>query len=238
MIFLLDICSSLLILHMQLVWIYMFGFVEFFFFKLKKHNFETNWLEISKFFFLFNFILGKSEHVPNPIAIVITLVLMWWAFFIIFGFCILGEMVTNRFDTFYETLCNTDWYLFPTELKRTLVTFMTIVQKSATIRGSGNIVCKLAAFKKVNFASSQDKNILIRKPRSNLTVTNRLRTRHFSILWSYANSNSRIPLFFDLLGVIVHDKLWTRDGQAPFALEEWANCILAEEGARKILQTE
>ena len=81
--------------------------------------------------------------------------MLLWAFLAICGFCIIGEIVTNRFDMFNETLCNTNWYFFPIKLQQMLAIFMTITQQSATIHGSGSIVCRREAFKKVKLTEIQ-----------------------------------------------------------------------------------
>lgn len=69
----------------------------------------------------------------------------------ILGACMFGEIVTNRFDMFYDAFCNTNWYIFPIELQRILVIFMPIVQKSVLVNGSGKIICRLEEFKKVRY---------------------------------------------------------------------------------------
>lgn len=92
----------------------------------------------------------QSERVLNSNDIVFTLLMIFWAFVALLGFCMLGEIVTNEFDTFYEGLCNKNWYFFPIELQRMLVIFMPMAQKSVTIHGSGTTLYRLAAFKKVN----------------------------------------------------------------------------------------
>lgn len=92
----------------------------------------------------------QSECSSDPIALVITLFMSFWSFMAILGFCLLGEIVTIQFDRFNETLCtNTNWYLLPIEMQRMLVVFIAFAQHSVIIRGSGQIVCRLEAFKKV-----------------------------------------------------------------------------------------
>lgn len=66
----------------------------------------------------------------------------------LFLFCFLGDMVTIRSDMFNETLCNTDWYLFPIELQRMMAIFMATVQQPTTV-GNGSAVFNREAFKKV-----------------------------------------------------------------------------------------
>ena len=87
--------------------------------------------------------------------------MLFWSFMAIFGFCILGEIVTSQFDSFNETLCNTNWYLLPNEIQQMLVIFFAFVQQSATIHGAGKTVCKLEAFKKVKLQNKSDQNTLI-----------------------------------------------------------------------------
>lgn len=95
----------------------------------------------------------QSERVPNPSEICFTLLMTFWSFMAILGFCIVGELVTDRFNIFNSTLCTTDWYGFPIELKRILVIFVAVTQKSVTLHGSGKTAfCRLEAFKKVTAA--------------------------------------------------------------------------------------
>lgn len=75
--------------------------------------------------------------------------MLFWSFMAIFSFCLLGEVVINEFDMFNKALCNTNWYFFPIEMQQMLMIFMTFVQQSATIRGTGKTVCRLEVFKEV-----------------------------------------------------------------------------------------
>ena len=75
---------------------------------------------------------------------------MFWIFATIAFFCEMGEMVTDQFEKFNTKLYQCDWYLFPIEVQRMLVIFMSDTQKPVFIHGYGNILCIRENFKKVN----------------------------------------------------------------------------------------
>lgn len=81
--------------------------------------------------------------------------MIFWAFVAVLGLCILGEIMSNRFDRFYEVLCNRNWYLFSIEMQRMLVIFMPFAQESVTIRGGRTTTCRLETFKKVKYFGIQ-----------------------------------------------------------------------------------
>lgn len=133
------ICSTMLILQIQLVE-YSYS-IHIYIFPKKM---LANWINS---FYLY--IDPKSEHTASPILLVTEGVLVFWSFVVMLLFCFLGEMVTHQFNMFNETLNNTNWYLFPNELQRMLVIFMSITQQSTLIRGYGNNECTRDAFKQV-----------------------------------------------------------------------------------------
>lgn len=65
--------------------------------------------------------------------------------------CEFGEIVSNQFNVFDGTLCQCNWYAFPIEMQRLLVTFMTSTQRPAIIRGYANTEFTRDAFKSVNY---------------------------------------------------------------------------------------
>lgn len=62
------------------------------------------------------------------------LLLAFWAFGMILFYCEIGERVTTAFDEFERELCTCDWYSFPIDLQRTLLTVMMYSQKPAIIQ--------------------------------------------------------------------------------------------------------
>lgn len=98
----------------------------------------------------------QSERVSNPSELPFTILIAFWSFTLIFVFCMLGEIVTQQFNTFNEVLCRTDWYLLTSELKQMLVILMSIAQKPAYVHGYGNTIFTREAFKKVE----QNSNIV------------------------------------------------------------------------------
>lgn len=63
--------------------------------------------------------------------------------------CELGEMVSNAYEKVDQQLFNCNWYQFPTEMQRMLVTAIANIQQPVTIRGYGNIICNRDTLKKV-----------------------------------------------------------------------------------------
>lgn len=66
--------------------------------------------------------------------------------------CEFGEIVSNHFENFDEEICQEcDWYAFPIEMQKLLLTFLPCTQRQRTIQGYANTECTRAAFKIVNF---------------------------------------------------------------------------------------
>lgn len=57
--------------------------------------------------------------------------------------------MTYQFSMFNEMLNKTNWYLYPAEMQRMLVIFISITQEPSFIRGYGNIECTRDSFKQV-----------------------------------------------------------------------------------------
>lgn len=77
------------------------------------------------------------------------LILVFWAFGVIFFYCEIGERVTTAFEEFNDELGSCDWYSFPIDLQRTLSTVMMYTQKHAIIHGYANTPCTRFALSKV-----------------------------------------------------------------------------------------
>lgn len=62
-----------------------------------------------------------------------------------------GENVTNQFETFNHELYQSDWYLFPDEMQKMFVIFMSYSQRPVTIQGYGHNLaqCSRETFKEV-----------------------------------------------------------------------------------------
>lgn len=118
----------------------------------------------------------------------ITLLLLVWAFFSTFTFCFIGEVMKNQFDTYNETLCNTNWYFFSLEMQQMLMIFLKIVQQSATIHGSGNVVCTREVFKRVSVENTLRSNEI---NQFNCTIYFRPSIKGFVILTSFAQSDNK-----------------------------------------------
>lgn len=73
-----------------------------------------------------------------------------WSFVAIFLICEFGGMVTDRFEKFYDDLCQCNWYLYPMEIQRIYLIFMVNAQQPTMIQGFANIVCTREYYKKVH----------------------------------------------------------------------------------------
>lgn len=65
-------------------------------------------------------------------------------------YCECGERVINQFTEFDKLICECDWYTFPIELQRMLLTFMTSTQQPPIIHGFANAACTRESLKAVN----------------------------------------------------------------------------------------
>lgn len=84
---------------------------------------------------------------------------MAYSFGVIFVECEFGEMITYKFDTFNEELCESRWYLFSNEMQRMILIFISNTQQPVYIRGYGNIVCARDAFKQVKLIFEEEKEV-------------------------------------------------------------------------------
>lgn len=73
-----------------------------------------------------------------------------------------GENVTTEFEKFNDELYQSDWYLFPTEMQKMFVTFMSYSQRSMTVQGYGHNLaqCTRETFKKVMTRNEFSMNFL------------------------------------------------------------------------------
>lgn len=115
-------------------------------------NFNCHKIISNQFLFLFLFALSKSEQERlNLIEWIHPVTLFFFTIIIIFLLCELCEMVTSQFRMLNVKLCQRKWYLFPIEVQRMLVIFISDTQQPVYIRGFGNISCTRQTFKKVHF---------------------------------------------------------------------------------------
>lgn len=77
------------------------------------------------------------------------LLLVFWAFVIVFSFCESGNMVNNRFEEFNMELEQCAWYSFSIEMQRIFVIITLNAQQSTFIQGYANVVCVRPTFKTV-----------------------------------------------------------------------------------------
>lgn len=77
------------------------------------------------------------------------LLLVFWAFVLVFLFCEFGEMVSDEFEEFNDELDQSDWYSFSVEMQRIFVILTINAQQSTYIKGFANVLCVRPTFKKV-----------------------------------------------------------------------------------------
>lgn len=85
------------------------------------------------------------------------LFLIFWSFATIFFFCENAERVTGRFEEIDDSICQSDWYSYPIELQRMIITVMMGTQKPVIVRGFGNLLFTRQSFKQVNLRKSFDR---------------------------------------------------------------------------------
>lgn len=74
---------------------------------------------------------------------------LFWSFLIVFLVCEFGEMFSNRFVVFSDTLDRCHWYLFPIELQRIFIIVVANAQRPTIIHAIGNAQCSREANNKV-----------------------------------------------------------------------------------------
>lgn len=116
-------------------------------------HYYSNWLNLSIFFhpkklikpffnFLFEFfLLPKMDHSSIPIDLTKSILMVVSTFVIIIGFCEIGEMVSNQFNSFNAELVECNWYLYPIKMQQMFMIFMSNAQQPTNIHGYGNILC-------------------------------------------------------------------------------------------------
>ena len=88
----------------------------------------------------------------NDISTILnTSALIYWSFGTIFFYCEFGQRLSDLFVEIDHAIGRLDWYLFPNEVQRLLVNFISDTQQPKFIRSYGNILCTREVFKKVNF---------------------------------------------------------------------------------------
>lgn len=73
------------------------------------------------------------------------------AFILIFIACELGQRMTDAFDEISLEIDQFNWYLFPRDLQRTLLTIIPIAQQPVLLECFGNKDCTRETFKSVSF---------------------------------------------------------------------------------------
>lgn len=72
-----------------------------------------------------------------------------YSFGFIFIICDVCQRTSNAFDEIFEEIIQSDWYLFPEEIKQTLPIILADLQQPVVMRIFGNILGCRDTFKKV-----------------------------------------------------------------------------------------
>lgn len=72
-----------------------------------------------------------------------------WAFVFMGVFTEFGELVTDQFEMFNDTLNQSRWYLYPIDVQQMLLLLTANAQRTTFIQGFGNIICARETFKGV-----------------------------------------------------------------------------------------
>lgn len=76
------------------------------------------------------------------------------AFIITLIYCEFAERVTAGFDEICDMICDLQWYLFPKEIQKMMLTIIVNSQEPVTMQGFANCSCSREQFKKVGFIKS------------------------------------------------------------------------------------
>lgn len=95
------------------------------------------------------FLFIKSKSTIDFTELVAPIDAILGSLLLVFLLCEFGGNVTKQYELFDDELWKCDWYLFPIELERKYVIFMSYTQQPAMIRGYGNVRCVRDSFKNV-----------------------------------------------------------------------------------------
>lgn len=79
----------------------------------------------------------------------LTVLHMFLAYVQIFLFCFFGEHLLNTFENLNESIFTVEWYRFPMESQKLLITMLVVAQRPISIRGFGSQACTHESFKEV-----------------------------------------------------------------------------------------
>lgn len=71
-------------------------------------------------------------------------------FVILFLYCYLGSIFTERFIELERVAYDIDWFMFPLEIQKDLKFIMLVGQKDVFLRGFGGVDCSLEILMKVS----------------------------------------------------------------------------------------
>lgn len=106
------------------------------------------WNQFESFFFYFK---NQSKSGADLFEMVTLSILIFWSFVANFLFCEFGENVTSHFNELHNTLCQTEWNLYPIDIQRLLPIIMMSTRKEIILEGFGGVQLTRQAFETVSF---------------------------------------------------------------------------------------
>lgn len=111
--------------------------------------------KVSCFYFecsviLINFFRFQSGDSSNLFKLIGTASQLVWGFVLIFIFCDLCEKLSTAFDDIWDVTGQLEWYLYPSEMKRSLLFIIMNAQQEIVVECYGSISCGLETFKNVS----------------------------------------------------------------------------------------
>lgn len=88
------------------------------------------------------------QHDVSILAVV--LLLVFWSFGFTFIICEIPQRISFGFEEICDSFYQLNWYRFPDELNKLLVTFILSLQKPIVFECFGSIDCSRESFKKVS----------------------------------------------------------------------------------------
>ncbi|XP_055297011.1 putative odorant receptor 71a [Sitodiplosis mosellana] len=88
------------------------------------------------------------NNAGNLLGLIQPLTLMFWSFVLVLLYCDFGERVCGEFDAVHNTIEECDWYLFPIEIQKMLLTIM-MADQPVVLKGFANVVITRETSKKI-----------------------------------------------------------------------------------------
>lgn len=86
----------------------------------------------------------------DPVVILAVTVASCYSFGFIFIICDIFQRITNAFDEIFDEIMQSNWYLFPQEIKESLPIILIELQQPIVMHIFGSICASRDTFKRVN----------------------------------------------------------------------------------------